>query len=99
MVGTNDWQAENDALPPLAHAKPNRQRIFCSMKRLDRSHAMLGFAAILFTTSLVLLAGYSKKKVAPLHRTPHTQKAMITLQDLEDMFANMAARPPAIAHR
>jgi hypothetical protein len=36
MVMANGRQAENDALPPLASAKPDRQKIFCSIKRLGK---------------------------------------------------------------
>ena len=32
MVMVNAWQAENHALPPLASAKPDGQKIFCSIK-------------------------------------------------------------------
>ena len=45
---------------------------------------MLRFAAILFTVAIVLAAGCGQKTVVR-----HTPKAMITLKDLEDMFANM----------
>jgi len=35
MVMANAWQAENDALPPLVSAMPDRRKSFCSIKRLN----------------------------------------------------------------
>lgn len=53
---------------------------------------MLKFAVIFLTASLVCVAGCSKQSAAPVQRTSHNKKGMITLQDLEDMFANMRAK-------
>ena len=48
---------------------------------------------MLLTASLLTLAGCdARQSAAPIRRTPHTKRAMITLQDLQDMFANMRAQ-------
>jgi len=42
MVMANVWQAENDALPPLASAKPDSQKFFCLINGFGhcRTHTM-----------------------------------------------------------
>ena len=51
---------------------------------------MLRFATI-FLTVLICLTGCSSESGVPAQRTSPSQKTMITLEALEDMFANMRA--------
>ena len=54
---------------------------------------MTYFASVLIAASVIALAGCSRRPGATeAARTQHKEKTMITLQQMEDMFANMRTK-------